>query len=451
MTDAPGRAGRLTGLDPSAPSEPGQGALPDAPPDADSPPATVEPTGPAPIAEQVSRAGPAEIAVCLLTYNNAATVPMVVEAVRAGLAQHFAGVPAALVNADAGSSDGTPDLLAAAGLPAVLTRHETPMTERAAVPFHGVPGRGAGLRLALEIAQRLGARLMLVLEADVTTISPDWLDRLARPVWEAKADCVLPAYARHRYDGTITNLLLAPLIRALYGRRLRQPLPGSQALSARLVEHLLGHPRWRGGGRDATDLWMVGSAIADGFSVWEAWLGRWRVESRTRTADLPTMVAQTLGAVFTLMSRHEDLWLEVRGSEAVPTVGTPAPVATGPLAVDIERMVGAFRQGVRDLGSIWELVLAPDTLDDVLALDAPRFRFPDDLWARVVYDFALGYRYGVVHRDHLLRSLVPLYLGRTGAFVLATESRDAAATEAALEAAGAAFEDQKPYLVARWR
>jgi hypothetical protein len=56
----------------------------------------------------------------------------------------------------------------------------------------------------------------------------------------------------------------------------------------------------------------------------------------------------------------------------------------------------------------------------------------------------------VVYRDHLLRSFVPLYLGRTAAFVLATRARDAEATEAALDAAAAAFEEQKPYLVDRW-
>jgi len=70
----------------------------------------------------------------------------------------------------------------------------------------------------------------------------------------------------------------------------------------------------------------------------------------------------------------------------------------------------------------------------VLSLEADdpeRFRFPDDLWARVVYDFALGHHWSVVYRDHLLRSLVPLYLGRTAAFVLATRRRDAAAVESA--------------------
>jgi hypothetical protein len=117
-------------------------------------------------------------------------------------------------------------------------------------------------------------------------------------------------------------------------------------------------------------------------------------------------------------------------------------------------MLDGFRLGVRDLLPIWEHVLAPETLGDVLGLDAgdgTRFRFPDDLWARVVDDFALGYHYDVVHRDHLLRSLVPLYLGRTAAFVLEAEPRSAEATEALLEGVAGAFERQKPYLTERWR
>src|SRR4029453_11871367 len=101
----------------------------------------------------------------------------------------------------------------------------------------------------------------------------------------------------------------------------------------------------------------------------------------------------------------------------------------------------AFQRGARDRGGIWEAILAPETLAGVLALDAGgRLIFPDDLWARVVYDFALGHHYSVVHRDHLLRSLTPLYLGRTAAFVLGTGAASAAASQAQLDAVGAAFE-----------
>jgi hypothetical protein len=124
------------------------------------------------------------------------------------------------------------------------------------------------------------------------------------------------------------------------------------------------------------------------------------------------------------------------------------------MTLNVRAMLEAFQLGVRDLGSIWELILSPETLGEVLVLDpdAPEtFRFPDDLWARVVYDFALGHHYSVVHRDHLLRSLVPLYLGRTAAYVLLTRHASVEATERALEAVATAFERQKPYLVEHWR
>ena len=400
----------------------------------------------------IDAVAPADLAVGLLTYNNAETIDGVLAVVADGLARHGGGARAALIVSDAGSSDGTRERAAAGPLPAVVMQHEAPAGERVAVPFHGVPGRGAALRTVFAAAQRLRARGLVLLEADLVSATPVWIERLAGPLLDDKADFVAPAYARHRYAGTISRLVLAPLVRALYGRRLQQPFGGQQALSARLIEHLLIHPKWTWSGHDVSDLWITGTAIADGFVVCEAWLGRHEVRSRTRATDLPAMLAQTLGAAFTVMERHGDLWLEVRGSEPIPAVGDPMPLGVEPMVVDVEGMQEAFRQGARDLTPIWELILAPDTLAEVLALGGGgRMRFPDDLWARVVYDFALGHHYSVVHRDHLLRSLAPLYLGRTAAFVVASRTVGAAASQAQLDAVAAAFERQKPYLVEHWR
>lgn len=413
--------------------------------------ATVDVTGP--MDEQIARVGGCDVAVAFLTCNNADTLPGLLAATGRGLAEHVPAMPVAYVVADAGSSDGTRDLFASAAVPSVVITHEAPLAERVAVPFHGVPGRGSALRAALGAAQRLGARVVLIVEADLISFAPDWIDRLTAPVRDQKADYVAPAYARHRFDGTTTNLLIAPLVRALYGRRLRQPLGGQQALSGRLVEHLLLHPKWDWSARELADVWILGTAIADGFSVWEAWLGPRIIRSRTRTTDLPAMVSQTLGGVFSVMDRHHDLWRDVRASEPLPAVGEPILPETEPREVDVERMASAFRLGLRDLPPVWEHVLAPETLGDVLSLetdDLDRFRFPDELWARVVYDFALGHHYAVIHREHLLRSLVPLYLGRTAAYVLAVRDRGAAASEAAAEAVARAFERQKSYLVERW-
>ena len=403
------------------------------------------------VLSSADRLAPVDLAVGVLTYNNAETLDGVLQTAAAG-AGLVADARAALIVADAGSSDATREHAAAATLPSIVLEHEVPAGERVAVPFHGVPGRGAALHATFTVAHRLRARALVLLEADAVSATPAWIERLARPLLEGKADFVTAAYHRHRYEGTISRLVLAPLVRALYGRRLQHPFGGQQALSARLVEHLLIHPKWSWTGTDVSDLWITGTAIADGFGVWEAWLGPHQVRSRTRAIDLPAMIVQTLGAAFTVMQRHEDLWLEVRGSEPIPVVGEPIPPGVEPMAVDADRMREAFRQGARDLTAIWELILAPDTLAEVLALEeGGGLRFPDDLWARVVYDFALGHHYSVVHRDHLLRSLTPLYLGRTAAFVFATRGGGAAATQAYLEAVAVAFERQKTYLVEHWQ
>ena len=63
-------------------------------------------------------------------------------------------------------------------------------------------------------------------------------------------------------------------------------------------------------------------------------------------------------------------------------------------AVNVERMVRGFQQGLRDLLPIWEIILAPETLAGILSLglvEAEEFRFPAALWVQTIYDFALAY------------------------------------------------------------
>src|SRR5262249_50246770 len=164
----------------------------------------VGPELPPDVDRQLDGLPPAALAVSVFTYNNAATVPGVVDAVRGGLEKHFAGAPAILIKADAGSADATVDRLAKSGLPFVRVQHEAPAAQLGAVPFHGVPGRGAALRLAVAVARRLDVRALLVLEADVTSITGEWLERLLRPVPQHGADLAMPRHTPHPPDSTLT-------------------------------------------------------------------------------------------------------------------------------------------------------------------------------------------------------------------------------------------------------
>ena len=60
----------------------------------------------APTEARIQHIGSAEILVGIPSYNNADTVGHVVRAISVGLAKHFPGRRAVLVNSDGGSSDG---------------------------------------------------------------------------------------------------------------------------------------------------------------------------------------------------------------------------------------------------------------------------------------------------------------------------------------------------------
>ena len=122
--------------------------------------------------------------------------------------------------------------------------------------------------------------------------------------------------------------------------------------------------------------------------------------------------------------------------------------------VDVRRMVESFHLGNRDLQEIWDLVLPPSTLLELrklARLPLEQFRMPNDLWVRIVYDFALAHRLRTINRDHLLKSMTPLYLAWVAGFARDAEAADASGLEQILERLAVAYESAKPYLVSRWR
>jgi glycosyltransferase involved in cell wall biosynthesis len=406
---------------------------------------------------RVRELGSADLLVGIPSYDNARTIGHVVRAVSVGLAKHFPDMKAVIVNSDGGSRDGTPEVVASTGIGSpqrILARHPLGPVHKILTPYHGVPGKGSALRTIFAIAERLRARACAVVDSDLRSITPVWIELLLGPIVEHGFDYVAPLYLRHKYDGTITNSIVYPLTRSLYGREVRQPIGGEFGFSGRLASHYLSRPVWESDvARFGIDIWMTTTALADGFRVCESFLGAKIHDPKDPSADLTAMLVQVVASVFDLMETYHDRWAAVEKAEAVPLFGFPHGVGLEPVSVNVARMLVIFEQGVRDLCEVWAAVLGPVVLRDVAALaGAPEdaFRFPDPLWVKVVHDFAIAYRRRALPRDQLLRSLVPLYLGRTAAFVLATAACDAAEVEAAIGALADEFVRQKPDLRARW-
>jgi hypothetical protein len=78
------------------------------------------------------------------------------------------------------------------------------------------------------------------------------------------------------------------------------------------------------------------------------------------------------------------------------------------------------------------------------------FHFPDDLWARVVYDLVVAARNNAADIGKLVAALVPIYFGRVGSFVIENRSIPTDQAEDRVERQAREFELLKPYLVKRW-
>src|SRR5512133_2618163 len=156
---------------------------------------------PAELVETLRQQGGVEIVVGLPSYNNASTIGGVASAIVQGLAEGLPGKRAILVNTDCGSTDGTAAQLAAlASVDGVRLVAVVLPTQDLDMPYHGIPGKGDGLRLTLRIARQAGARVCIMLRPDLSGVSPERIRVLGAPVLDQGIDFVAPIYARHRLD-----------------------------------------------------------------------------------------------------------------------------------------------------------------------------------------------------------------------------------------------------------
>lgn len=405
---------------------------------------------------KVSEIGEADILVGIPSFNNADTIGHVVRAASAGLAKYFPGVRAVLVNSDGGSTDGTADVVArtVVDLGTMLISDQQSALHKIITPYHGIPGKGSAFRTIFEIARRLKVKACAVVDSDLRSITPEWIELLLRPVLDEGYDYVAPYYLRHKYDGTITNSIIYPLTQALYGQRVRQPIGGDFGFSGKQLDHYLDKHVWESDvAKFGIDVWMTTEAIASGGRICQAFLGAKIHNPKDPARDLAAMLVQVVGAVFALMEEHQAVWWDLTGSNPVKLYGFQYEVSVEPVNVNVDRMITSFRQGIEDLEPIWRQMLAPETMEHLLPLRncaLQAFRVPDDLWARVVYDVAVAYHQRLLPRDHLLKAFTPLYLGRTATFVLETQALTTAEAETRIDALCKAFEEQKPYLIERW-
>jgi glycosyltransferase involved in cell wall biosynthesis len=409
------------------------------------------------VKETLGALGEVEIIVGIPSYNNASTIGHVVQAAQAGLLKYFPARKALIVNSDGGSKDGTLEAVEHAKLDTqslLSVSHPLYPVNRLTTPYHGLPGKGSAFRTLFRITELSQARALAVVDADLRSIAPEWFDLLLGPILEREFDYVAPFYKRHKFDGTITNSIVYPLTRALYGRRVRQPIGGEFGISRRLASRLLTADVWNTDvARYGIDIWMTTTAIAENYKICQSYLGAKIHDPKDPGSDLSAMLVQVVGSVFGLMETYDSVWRNVLGSLPAPLFGFPFEVGLEPVRINLGRMLASYQQAVRDLMPVYRSMISSPQLEGLeaaAALPSGQFALSDDLWVAVIYDFALGYHRRVIDREHLLKSLTPLYLGWVASFARQAENAAAAQVEERIEKLCLVFEQLKPYLINQW-
>lgn len=401
--------------------------------------------------EPVRSAG-ADVAIGMLTAGDSPKVGTVARIAQDGMQTHLASLTAALIHVDATASDEPAGQVERTvdGLRIVQVRLARNVgTDRAQAGWSDV------VQAVLGVSRTLQARAVVMLNAGISSMTQEWIRGLAQPVLKEGFGFVLPVYERGRYEGMLTQVFVVPLIRALFGHQFWYAMADEFGCSGETAEILLAQDIWTTDlARQGLEFWLPVAAAEAALPVAQSVLGPRILESTGQQPPLGSTVGRVAGALFSIAERHEAGWLDVRGSEPVGLFGVPPGPAKRVAALDPDRMLEGFRQGVRDLLPIWERILSPESLGDVLVLSehpTGEFHLDDRLWVRVVFDFLLAYRARVMYRSHIAQSLAPLYLGCAASLVLETRGLPDTAVAQATERLARTFEDEKPYLVDRWR
>ncbi|GAC1462098.1 MAG: glycosyltransferase [Candidatus Limnocylindrales bacterium] len=381
--------------------------------------------------EGIARVGRADILVGIPSFNNAGTIGHVASTVAEGLRRRFPNSRAVIVNSDGGSKDGTSDVVA----------RSTGATPTIIGAYSGIPGKGSAFRAIFEIAAALRPSACAVVDSDLRSITPDWIARLAGPIADGKADYITPLYARHKYDGTITNSIAYPLTRALYGLRLRQPIGGDFGFSGELARAFLDQDVWETEvAKFGIDIYMTTTALVRRARIAQAFLGAKIHDPKDPGADLAPMFSQVVGTAFRMAAANRPLWSAVTSSKPTEIIGDIAPVEPEAVNASVAILEEKFAAGRTEFGARWSQILSSPLPE----------RIEDEAWARIVYDFLIAAAREPERMAKDIRALVPLYFGRVAAFIDRAKDLDTAGSEALVERQAEAFEATKSHLLDRW-
>ena len=173
-----------------------------------------------------------KIAVCLPSYNEASNIQNITKIVDQGLASLLVKenvLEAVIVNVDSDSNDNTNKL---------FEETET-VHQKYSIVVTGEGGKGRNILEFCRYVVDNDIDYCITIDTDITSADPEWVSKLILPMIEDEAVYVTPLYERSRFEGSSTNHFTFPLVYALTGQIIRQPIAGDFGFTLQLAKEMV--------------------------------------------------------------------------------------------------------------------------------------------------------------------------------------------------------------------
>jgi hypothetical protein len=385
----------------------------------------------------------------MVVADEQAVPPQLVQKIDTGMRNYFPQYTWQIVAASARSESSLP--------PEKLTHIQTPRygIHHVTYPWHGLPAKTNGYRAILEHCRDTQAAFCLLVDPGQGGFESNWVDCLMRPGIHSRYDLVTPIYSGGAREQLLSGNLLSPMLRAMFGLGVRQPMSGEMLLSLNLINRLVARHDWEStAARCVPELWISFIAAAEHFQIAESFVGSSKRNRGSAKAALPwhAGVGQVFGSLLTLMDQYEQRWASQIDAVDLDRFGSPSPIVLDPNPPDGSVYFKQFEQAFTALRGYWKSVLAPRTFSEVETFHRCRGKEPlgDAVWVRIVYEMTAAWKHKALPRRHILGLFTPLYLARVGAFLQKIRWMEQLEVEAELSRLAGYFGALQPVLQKLW-
>jgi glucosylglycerate synthase len=377
----------------------------------------------------------AKIAVGLASYNEADNIAYPTQQASLGLRTYFGDLPSVILNCDNHSPDDTES---------AFLGTETEIPKIYITTPRDTPGKGYNFENMFRKAMELGVETLICVDADLLSITPEWIRYFAEPVL-AGHDFVNPIYSRHKYDGTITNNICFPIVYGLFCRNIRQPIGGDFALSGRFARHVLLQPWHRTTEEYGIDIFLTMNAVLGGFRTCNTGLGA-KIH-KPSAPKLGPMFIQVVSTAFLTVLRHADQWKQTEAIEEPELFGLKTLDPPQDLEIDRGKIEAQARDGFAECRGVLKQALSPDLYRELAAMfDGGTIEISAEQWVTIVYDMIAAFA-AAEDRNALVESLKGLYFGRALAFMNQTWDWSTEKAEEEILAQAELFHARRKYLI----